>query len=208
MRLQTGLLSLFLLALVLVPYVDASVKKAKSKKVPILSDNFAGRGDAVALPSLPVLMPNIDVTSLVQGVSRERQVSEENKQTKKLEELINRKQYNEIAKLGKKMRDEELLKCLCQVVTSLDHFKGLYEYLKQRKMVPGFLAHGKMVPVRKMIVETDLLKTKYHGECNDIYDTIALSLNEDHHERAAGLFEAAQERPDWRYRFDFCEWFF
>ena len=57
------------------------------------------------------------------------------------------------------MDDEELLKCLCQVVTSLDHFKGLYEYLKQRNMVPGFLAHGQMVLVRKVIVETDLLET-------------------------------------------------
>ena len=58
------------------------------------------------------------------------------------------------------MNDEELLKCLCQVVTTLDHFKGLYEYLKQRNMVPGFLAHGEMVLVRKVIVETDLLETE------------------------------------------------
>ena len=57
------------------------------------------------------------------------------------------------------MNNEELLKCLCQVVTSLDQFKGLYEYLKQRKMVPGFLAHGEMVVVKKVIVETDLLET-------------------------------------------------
>ena len=54
---------------------------------------------------------------------------------------------------------EELLKCLCQVVTTLDQFKGLYGYLKQRKMVPDFLAHGEMVLVREVIVETDLLET-------------------------------------------------
>ena len=77
--------------------------------------------------------------------------------------MINEKQYEEIAELGKRMNDEELLKCLCQVVTSLDHFKGLYEYLKQRNMVPGFLAHGRMVLVRKVIVETDLLKTGIFG---------------------------------------------
>ena len=96
---------------------------------------------------------------LVQSVPEENQVSEKDEQTKKFEELINKKQYEEIAELGKEMNDEELLKCLCQVVTSLDHFKGLYEYLKQRKMVPGFLAHGEMVLVRKVIVETDLLET-------------------------------------------------
>ena len=96
---------------------------------------------------------------LVQSVPEESQVSEKDEQTKKFEELINKEQYEEIAELGKKMSDEELLKCLCQVVTSLDHFKGLYEYLKQRKMVPGFLAHGEMALVRKVIVETDLLET-------------------------------------------------
>ena len=93
------------------------------------------------------------------SVPEESQVSGRDEQTKKFEELINKKQYKEIAELGKEMNDEELLKCLCQVVTSLDHFKGLYEYLKQRKMVPGFLAHGDMVLVRKVIVETDLLET-------------------------------------------------
>ena len=129
---------------------------------------------------------------------------ERDEQTKRFEELINKKQYKEIAELGKKMSDEELLKCLCQVVTSLDQFKGLYEYLKQRKMVPGFLAHGEMVLVRKVIVETDLLETDDFGQCDGIYDAIALSLKEDRHERVAGLFEAAQERPDWKNRFD---WF-
>ena len=116
--------------------------------------------------------------------------------------MINKKQYKEIVELGKEMSDEELLKCLCQVVTSLDHFKGLYEYLKQRNMVPGFLAHGEMVLVRKVIVETDLLETTDLGQCDSIYDAIALSLKEDRHERVAGLFEAAQERPDWKDKFD------
>ena len=131
--------------------------------MPILSDNSTGHGDAVTLPSSPVLMPNSNTTSLVQSVPEENQVSGKDEQTKKFEELISKKQYKEIAKLGKEMSDEELLKCLCQVVTSLDHFKGLYEYLKQRNMVPGFLAHGEMVLVRKVIVETDLLETNGLG---------------------------------------------
>ena len=139
---------------------------------------------------------------LVQSVPEESQVSGRDEQTKKFEELINKRQYKEIAELGKKMSDKELLKCLCQVVTTLDQFKGLYEYLKQRKMVPGFLAHGEMVLVRKVIVETDLLETDGLGECDSIYDAIALSLKEDRHDRVAGLFEAAHERPDWKNEFD------
>ena len=46
------------------------------------------------------------------------------------------------------------------------------------------------------------LKPTYVGECDSIYDAIALSLKEDRHERVAGLFEAAQERPDWKDDFD------
>ena len=42
------------------------------------------------------------------------------------------------------------------------------------------------------------------GECDSIYDAIALSLKGDRHERAADLFDAAQERPGWKDKFD---WF-
>ena len=186
-----------------------------------ISDKSTGRGDPVTLPSSPVLKSKpkpasllVDTTNtapavqlkdqgiLVQSVPEESQVSERDEQTKKFEELINKEQYKEIAELGEEMSDKELLKCLCQVVTNLDHFKGLYEYLKQRKMVPGFLAHGEMALVRKVIVETDLLKTAYYGECDSIYEAIALSLKEDRHERVAGLFEAARERPAWKNKFD------
>ena len=103
MRFQTSLLSLFLLALVLAPYVDASAKKKNKKrirrvkkKVPILSDNSTGRGDAVTLPSSPALKSKskskpasllVDTTNtapavqlkdqgiLVQSVPEESQVS-------------------------------------------------------------------------------------------------------------------------------------
>ena len=55
-----------------------------------------------------------------------------------------------------------------------------------------------MVLVRKVIVETNLLETNWIGQCDSLYDAIALSLKGDHRERGAGLFEAAQERPDWK----------
>ena len=113
-----------------------------------------------------------------------------------------------MAELGEKMSDEELLKCLCQVVTRLDQFKGLYEYLKRRNLVSNFLAHGEMVLVRKVIVETDLLEIDDFGGCDSIYDAIALSLDEDRHGRVAGFFEAAQERPDWRNNFRRFVWNF
>ena len=42
---------------------------------------------------------------LVQSVPEESQVSEKDEQTKKFEELINKRQYKEIAELGKEMSD-------------------------------------------------------------------------------------------------------
>ena len=77
----------------------------------------------------------------------------------KLKEFISKEQYDEVIKLADGMDKNEFLKYLCQVVTTLDQFKGLYGYLKQREMVPGFLAQGEMVLVRKVIVETGLLET-------------------------------------------------
>ena len=186
MRFQTSLLSLFLFALVLASYVDASAKKKNKKKKKgkdkksRISDKSTGRGDTITLPTSPALKSKrpeiasmlVDTTNtapavqlkdqgiLVQGVPEKNQVSGRDEQTKKFEELINKGQYKEIAELGKKMNEGELLKCLCQVVTSPDHFKGLYEYLKQRDMVSGFLAHGEVALVRKVIFEIDLLKTE------------------------------------------------
>ena len=205
MRLQTSLLSLFLPALVLAPYVDASAKnkkKNKNKKVSRISDKSTGHGDTVPFPSPLTLVPNSSTTSLVQHVPEESQVSERDEQIKKFEELINQKQYKEIAELGKGMSDNELLKCLCQVVTNLGQFKGLHACLKQRKMVPSFLAHGETVLVRRVVVEVNLLETNDCGVCDSIYDAIALSLKENRHGRVAGLFEAAQERRKWKSKFE------
>ena len=120
---------------------------------------------------------------------------------KKLKGFINKGQYDEVISLAEGMDKEEFLKYLCQVVTTLDQFEGLYGYLKQRKMVPSFLAYGEMVVVRKVIAESGLLETDCFGRCDSIYDAIALSLKEDRHDRVAGLFEAAQERPDWKHEF-------
>ena len=229
MPFQASLLSLFLLILLFASYVDASAKKNKKERVPRIGDESTGRGDAVTLPLSPVLKSKpkpasvlVDTTNiapavqlkdqgiLVQSVPEESQVSERDEQTKRFGELISKEQYEEIAELGKKMSDKELLKCLCQVVTNLDHFKGLFGYLEQRNMVPDFLAQGETVLVRKVIVETDLLETdSFFGECNSIYDAIALSFKEDRHERVAGLFEAAGERPAWKNYFSlFVKGFF
>ena len=98
---------------------------------------------------------------MVESVPEENLIPEIDTLTlEKLKEFISKEQYAEVIKLADGMGKNEFLKYLCQVVTTLDQFKGLYEYLEQRNMVSGFLAHGEMVLVRKVIVETDLLETE------------------------------------------------
>ena len=61
------------------------------------------------------------------------------------------------------MGKDKFLKHLCQVVTNLDQFKGLFGYLEQRDMVPAFLAHGQMVLVRGVIGKLSFLKLEKTG---------------------------------------------
>ena len=53
------------------------------------------------------------------------------------------------------------------------------------------------------------LKLNAVGRCDSLYDAIALSFKADRHDRVAGLFEVAHERPNWRANFDwFVDGFF
>ena len=158
-----------------------------------LSDT-SNSAPAVQLEDAGTVVPSVPEKILVPGV--------EDAVLKKLEALINSKRYEEVIKLADDMNREEFLRCLCQVVTGLDHFKGLLGYLKQRKMVPAFLAHGEMAFVRKVIVETRLLKTNGLGECDGLYDAMTLSLEEDRHKRVVGLLEAAQGKPAGKHTFE------
>ena len=193
MRLQTDLLSLLLLALVLASYVDASAKKkkknkkGKGKNVPILNDTSTGRGDAVTISSLPTLVSNskpksrpnfplVDMTSTVAAVQpggRDALASDPQKAQSilrkerqilsKFETLIDQRQYGIIIKRSETMSDGKIIRYICPVITTLNQFKGIYEHLKQRNMIPGFLAHGEMVLVKKVITETNILKTDIYG---------------------------------------------
>ena len=150
---------------------------------------------AVQIGGTGTVVPNVPKKSLVPGV--------EDAVLKKLGALINRGKYEEVIKFADSIDRDEFLMYVCLVVTTIDHFKGLFGHLEQREMIPDFLAHGEMVLVRKVIIETDLLETKVAlGWCNDIYDAIVLSLNDNRHVRVASLFEAAHGRHDWKDKFD------
>ena len=159
----------------------------------VLSDT-SNSAPAVQLEGAGTVVPSVPEKSLVPGA--------EDAVLKKLEALINSGKYEEVTKLADGIGREEFLKHLCQAVTNLDQFKGLFRYLKQRGMVPGFLAHGDMVLVRKGIVETIFLKLVISADV-----TVSTTQSPCHSTkivmmRVAGLFEAAHERPDWKSEFD------
>ena len=192
---NSTLLRLFLICIG-VPLTRASSSTLKPKTSALILSDTTNSAPIVQLKEQGILVESVPEESLIPEI--------DTLTLEKLKEFISKEQYDEVIKLADGMDKDEFMKHLCQVVTTLDQFKGLYEYLKQREMVPGFLAHGEMEVVRKVIVETDLLETDKFGQCDSIYDAIALSLKEDNHDRDAGLFEAAQERPDWKDKFD---WF-
>lgn len=109
--------------------------------------------------------------------------------------LIVKEQYGEIAKLGGGMTDEEFLKHICLIMTTLEHCNGLFEYLQCRGMIPGLLMHGNMELVRKAIIE---LKGSYFLDyCisrDHLQDAIILSFNNYRYDRAINLLEAVQGR--------------
>ena len=119
-----------------------------------------------------------------------------------LQKLIKEGKYKKAIELGDDLGRNEFLEQLYPTVTTLDQFRALFVCLKQRNIIPAFLAHGKMSLIREVIVETNLLETDDTGECDDIYDAIVLSLKEDNHARVADLFEAASERPRWKEQFN------
>ena len=190
---NSTLLRLFLICLG-VPLTRASSSTLKPKTSALILSDTTNSAPAVQLKEQDITVESVPEASLISEI--------DTLTLEKLKEFISKGQYNEVIKLGEEMSKDKFLKHLCQVVTTLDQFKGLYEHLKQREMVPDFLAHGGMALVRKVIVETDLLETNdVLGYCDNIYDAIALSLDEGRHDRVASLFEAAQERPAWTNKF-------
>ena len=197
---NSTLLRLFLICLG-VPLTRASSSKLKPKASALILSDTTNSAPAVQLKEQDIL---------VESVPEENLLPEMDALTlEKLKGFVGKRQYDEVAKLADGMDKDEFLRYLCQVVTTLELIKGLFGYLKQRDVVAGFLAHGEMMLVRKVIVETELLETDNIGGCDSIYDAIALSLDADYYERVAGLFEAAKERPTWKNKFNiFVAWFF
>ena len=137
---NSTLLRLFLICLG-VPLTRASSSTLKPKTSALILSDTTNSAPAVQLKEQGILVESVPGENLIPEI--------DTLTLEKLKEFISKEQYDEVIKLADGMDKDEFLRYLCQVVTNLDQFKGLYEYLKQHKMVPGFLAHGEMVLVRE-----------------------------------------------------------
>ena len=80
------------------------------------------------------------------------------------QELIKNKEYAKIKERGSGMSDEDLSKQLFPVITTIEHYNGLKEFLESRGMVSDFYLNGNMEVVERIIAE------------NPEYDTMGISV--------------------------------
>ena len=66
------------------------------------------------------------------------------------QELIESENYEGIAKLGK-MTENEFVMNLCPLMTTVEHYNGLYKFMKENNLIPYFLVYGNIELVRKVI---------------------------------------------------------
>ena len=164
--------------------VVASSKKRKRTASPLLRDT-CNDVDAVELEDDIVAMRDSSLECPVLDFGERTSVS--------IKGLMAARRYEEVAKFGEEMRVEEFLKHIRPVMTTVEHYIGLFEHLKRRAMRVGFLIHVDMSLVRNSVVELMRLgfKNSYQYNYSDLFGAIISSLKGDRHDRAIGLFEAA-----------------
>ena len=111
-----------------------------------------------------------------------------------LQKWMDEGEYGKIVELCDK-KNGEYWKYVWPIITTLDHFKGLFEHLKQRNMIPDFLAHGNMALVQRAMAERDD-NGKFQIKQDFILDAISLCIKEGKYERATDLMKAGQERHE------------
>ena len=85
---------------------------------------------------------------------------------------------------------------LCPVITSLNHFKGLYGHFEHCSMLTNFLVYGDMPLVNEVIFEFNDVDFDHFISRVHISKALILSLNENQHDRVIELLVVVQERDE------------
>jgi hypothetical protein len=73
------------------------------------------------------------------------------------QELMASENYEGIAKLGK-MTENEFVMNLCPLMTTVNHYNGLYELMDNNKLLPHFIVYGNIELVRRVTNGDDVPK--------------------------------------------------
>ena len=97
------------------------------------------------------------------------------------------------------MTKNEFVMNLCPLMTTVEHYNGLYEFMKDNKLIPSFLVNGNIELVRKVITYDD-----------DVENALALSFRQEKHGRFIGILTAGEHQHiqsgaqgKWRFSMDF-----
>ena len=85
-----------------------------------------------------------------------RSSSKEKRVTRHFKELMDEEQYRMVIKVGDNMQDDDLLKHLWQVMTTMDRFE-CHLNIWSCRMLAGFLAHGSMTLSKEQSVNLTTL---------------------------------------------------
>lgn len=105
--------------------------------------------------------------------------------------LLGKGNYERIAEIGKKMKDDEFVRGICSATMTLGHYKGLFTYLKSRGMLPIFLVIENLKLVKVVI---EITERTYYIEWDSISKALILCFSGNEYNRIIALLESVQKR--------------
>ena len=108
------------------------------------------------------------------------------------QELMARGNYEGIAKLGK-MTESNFVVNLCPLMTTVEHYNSLHEFMKDNKLIPSFLVNGNIELVRKVISKEGV---QFGNFCFDVNlsDALVSSFKQEDHGRFIGILTAGEHQ--------------
>jgi hypothetical protein len=106
------------------------------------------------------------------------------------QELIERGNYEGIAKLGKMTR-YKFVRNLCPLMTTVEHYNGLYRLMDNNKLIPCFIVYGNIKLVRK-VISRDGVQQGHFLIDPDVENALVLSFHQENHGRFIGILTARE----------------
>jgi hypothetical protein len=91
------------------------------------------------------------------------------------------------------MTENEFVMNRCPLMTTVEHYNGLYELMEENKLIPCFVVYGNIELVRK-IISMDGVPAKNSLDDDDVENALILSFRQEKHGRFIGILTAREHR--------------